>query len=95
MSLGTKSFATEGLRDKVHDKVHDKIHDRVHDKVHDKVYDKVHGKKSWYQDPGTKILVPRSLGEPVLHDGGTALSIDPNLYPFFTARTPQASLVGE
>ena len=33
MSLGTKSFATEGI----HDKVHDKIHDNVHDK------------SSWYQ----------------------------------------------
>ena len=27
---------------------------------------------------GTRILVPRSLGEPVLGDDGTALSIYPN-----------------
>ena len=47
------------------------------------------------KDPGTKILVPRSLGEPVLGDGGTTLSPDPNRYPFFTLRTPQASLLGE
>ena len=25
----------------------------------------------WYQDPGTKILVPRSLGEPVWYAGET------------------------
>ena len=42
------------------------------------------------KDPGTKILVTRSLGEPVLHDGGTALSAYPNRYPFFTVRTRQA-----
>ena len=47
MSLGTKSFATEGIHDKVHDKVHDEVRDKVHEKVHDK--------RSWYQDPGTKI----------------------------------------
>ena len=52
MSLGTKSFATEGVHDKVHHKVHDKVHDKVHHKVHDK--------RSKYQDPGAKILVPRS-----------------------------------
>ena len=39
--------------------------------------------------------VPRSLEEPVLGDGGTALSANPNRYPFFTVRTPQASLVWE
>ena len=50
---------------------------------------------SWYQDPGTKVLVPRSLGEPVLHDGGTAPSAGTNRYPFWTVRTPQASLNGE
>ena len=49
---------------------------------------------------GTKILVPRSWyqdlwGNRSLHDGGTALSANPNRYPFFTVRTPQASLVGE
>ena len=36
-----------------------------------------------------------SLGEPVLGDGGTDLSVYPNRYPFWTVRTPQASLVGE
>ena len=41
------------------------------------------------------FLVPRSFGDPVLGDGGTALSAHPNRYPFFTVRTPQASLVGE
>ena len=91
MSLGTKSFATED----VHDRVHDKVYDKIHDKVHDKVHDKIHDKRSWYQDPGTKIFVPRSLRETVLHEGGTALSTDPNRYPFFTVRTAQASLVGE
>ena len=55
---------------------------------------------SWYQDLGTKILVPRSWyqdlwGNRSLHDGGTALSLYPNRYPFVTVRTPQASLVGE
>ena len=45
MSLGIKSFATEGFHDKVHDKVQDKVHDKAHDKVHD-----------WYQDLGTKIF---------------------------------------
>ena len=49
---------------------------------------------------GTKILVPRSWyqdlwGNRSLHDGGTALSANPNRYPFVTVRTPQASLVGE
>ena len=38
--------------------------------------------KDGYRDPGTKIVVPRALGEPVLHDGGTALSGYPNRYPF-------------
>ena len=28
-------------------------------------------------------------------DGGTALPANPNRYPFFTVRTPQATLVGE
>ena len=51
--------------------------------------------RSWYQDLGTKILVPRSLGAQVLGDGGTAISTEPNRYPVFTVRTPQASLVGE
>ena len=56
--------------------------------------------RSWYQDPGTKILVPRSWyqnlwGNRSLGDGGTVLSPDPNRYPFFIVRTPQASLVGE
>ena len=51
--------------------------------------------RSWYQDLGTRILVPRSLGEPVLHDGGTALSLYPNQYPFFIVRPPQTSLVGK
>ena len=41
MSLGIKSFATEGVHDKVHDKVHGKVHDKIHD---------------WYQDLGTKIF---------------------------------------
>ena len=41
MSLGIKSFATEGVRDKVHDKVHDKVPDKVHDKVHGKIHDEV------------------------------------------------------
>ena len=55
--------------------------------------------RPWYQDPGTN-LVPRSWyqdlwGNRSLHDGGTALSDNPNRYPFFTVRTPQASLVGE
>ena len=55
---------------------------------------------SWYQDLGTKNLVPGSWyqdlwGNRSLHDGGTALSKARNRYPFFTARTPQASLVGE
>ena len=27
--------------------------------------------RSWYQDVGTKILVPRSLGEPVWYAGET------------------------
>ena len=36
-----------------------------------------------------------SLGQPVLHDGRTTLSTDPNRYPFFTVRTPQVSLVGK
>ena len=49
MSLVIKSFATEGVHNKVHDKVHNKVHDTVHDKVHDKVQD-------WYQDLGTKIF---------------------------------------
>ena len=57
MSLCIKSFATEGVHDKVRDKVHDKVHD-------------------WYQDLGTKIL-----GEPVLHDGGTALLQNLDRYP--------------
>ena len=43
----------------------------------------------------TKILLPRSLGEPAQGDGGTALSRYPNRYAFLTVRTPQASLVGE
>ena len=48
----------------------------------------------------TKILVPRSWSQDLwgnrsLHDGGTALSLARNRYPFFTVRTPQASLVGE
>ena len=86
MSLGTKSFATQG----VHHKVHDKVRDKVHDKVHNKAHDKVHDKRSWYQDLGTK-----SLEEPVLHDGGTAVSAYPIQYPFFIVRTPQANLVGE
>ena len=55
--------------------------------------------RTGYQDPGftvdSKILVPRYLGEPVLGDGGTSFSAYPNRYPFFTVRTPQASLVGE
>ena len=56
--------------------------------------------RSWYQDLGTKILIPRSWyqdlwGNRSLHDGGTALSTNPNRYPFVTVRTPQASLVGE
>ena len=42
--------------------------------------------RSWYQD----LWGNRSLG-----DGGTALSAARNRYPFFTVRTPQASLVGE
>ena len=55
---------------------------------------------SWYQDLDTKILVPRSWyqdlwGNRSLHDGGTALSTNPNRYPLVTVRTPQASLVGE
>ena len=66
MSLGIKSFATEGVHDKVHNEVHDKVPDKVPDKVHDKVSDKVH---DWYQSLGTKIF-----GEPVLGDGGTTLS---------------------
>ena len=49
---------------------------------------------------GTKILVPRSWyqdlwGNRSLHDGGTALSANPNRYLFVIVRTPQASLVGE
>ena len=56
--------------------------------------------RSWYQDLGTKILVSGSWyqdlwGNRSLHDGGTALSQARNRYPFFTVRTPQASLVGE
>ena len=56
--------------------------------------------RSWYQDLGTKILVPRSWyqdlrGNRSLGDGGTALSLACNRYPFFTVRTLQASLVGE
>ena len=55
---------------------------------------------SWTWDLGTRILVPRSWyqdlwGNRSLHDGGTALSANPNRYPFVTVRTPQASLVGE
>ena len=42
--------------------------------------------RSWYQD---------LRGNRSLHDGGTALSAAPNRYPFFTVRTPQASLVGD
>ena len=84
MSLGTKSFATEGIHDKVHDTVHDETRFTTRFTI-----------RFTTKDPGTKIPVPRSLGEPVLHDGGTAPSTDPNRYPFFTVRTPQASLVGE
>ena len=56
--------------------------------------------RSWYQDLGTKLLVPRSWyqdlwGNRSQGDGGTALSANPNRYPFVTVRTPQASLVGE
>ena len=85
--LDAKSFATESAHDRIHDKIHDKVHDKVHNKVHDKVHGKV---DDWYQDLGTKFF-----GETVLGDGGTALSRNPNRYPFFTVRTPQASLVGE
>ena len=95
MSLGVKSFATEGVHDKIHDKLHDKVHDKVRDKVHDKVHEKVHDKvhdkvRDKARDKvhdirftiGTKILVPRSLGEAVLNDGGTTLSTGTNRYPF-------------
>ena len=44
--------------------------------------------------PGLRRAWAKSLGEPVLHDGGTALSANPNRYPFFIVRTRQASLVG-
>ena len=88
MSLGTKSFATEGVHDKVRFTIRFtiKFTTRLRTRFTIRITTK---------DPVTKILVPRSLGEPVLHDGGTALSTDPNSYPFFTVRTPQASLVGE
>ena len=43
-------------------------------------------RRSWYQD---------LWGNRSLHDGGTALSLACNRCPFFTVRTPQASLVGE
>ena len=51
MSLGIKSFATEG--------VHDKVLDRVHDWYQD-LGTRILAPRSWYQDLGIKILVPRS-----------------------------------
>ena len=47
MSLGIKSFATEGVHGKVHDKVHNKVHDKVHDKIHDKVHDTFLDQAPW------------------------------------------------
>ena len=44
--------------------------------------------------PGLGRAWAKSLGEPVQHEGGTALSANPTRYPFFIV-TLQASLVGE
>ena len=92
MSLGTKSFATEGVQDKVH---HSLLLLKVFTTRFTIKFTTRFTIRFTTKDLGTKILVTRSLGEPVLHDGGTAISAYPNRYPFFTVRTPQASLVGE
>ena len=42
ISVSIKSFATEGVHNRVRGKVLDKVHDKVLDNVHDKVRDKVH-----------------------------------------------------
>ena len=49
----------------------------------------------YFSFPQTRGSGPKSLREPVLHDRLIALSNDTNQYPFWTVRTPQASLVGE
>ena len=50
-------------------------------------------KKNMRHGPGE--LSARRRGNRSQGDGGTALSTARNRYPFFTVRTPQASLVGE
>ena len=56
---------------------------------------------SWAKPFENPVFRPQSqggkirLGEAGLHDGATTLSHYPNRYPFWTVRTPQASLVGE